>query len=64
MNLWSIARVDTDPWTGKVTYFEVCAATRKRDLDWDYARQSGFVGPDDKLVVIGPDGKKRGNYVI
>jgi hypothetical protein len=59
--MWSICRVDTHPITNKPMYFEVHAAYRKRDLDTleEVRKKSGFVGPDDKLVIIGPDGKIR-----
>jgi hypothetical protein len=55
--MWLIARVDANPYTQETTYFEVQAAYRKRDLDPQYARKSGFVGPSDELVVISPNGK-------
>lgn len=55
--MWSICRVDTDAYTNKVSYFEIQAAYRKRDLDIEKARQSGFVGPNDKLVIVTPDGR-------
>ena len=56
--MWTINRIDENPM-GKTTYFEIQAAYRKCDLDLEQARKSGFVGPDDELVVIGPDGKIR-----
>lgn len=52
---FSICRVDKNPHTGRVTYFEVQAAYSKDDLDVVVAFRSGFVGPNDKLVLIGPD---------
>jgi hypothetical protein len=55
--MWTICRVDENTYTNEVSYFEVQAAYRKRDLDIERARQSGFVGPDDQLVIISPAGK-------
>ena len=57
--MWSICRIDRNPYTDEIDYFEVQAAYRKSDLDMAEAQGSGFVGPDDKLVIIGPDGKVR-----
>jgi len=54
--IFSICRVDEDPQTGEVTYFEVQAAYSKNGLDIRRAfLENGFVGPDDELVLIGPD---------
>lgn len=52
---FSICRVDENPYTGKVTYLEVQAAYSKGDLNIAAAFKSGFVGPNDELVLIGPD---------
>ncbi len=57
--MWTICRVDVDPHTLEVSHFEIQAAYRKRDLDMKVAEKSGFVGPDDDLILIGPDGKVR-----
>ena len=38
-----------------MTYFEIQAAYSKDDLDVVVAFRSGFVGPNDELVLIGPD---------
>ena len=61
--MWSICRVDhepgQDPDIGTYSLFEVQAAYRKSDLDIAAARQSGFVGPDDELVIVSPSGKVR-----
>lgn len=54
---WVVCRVDENEFTGKVDYFEVQAAYRKQDLDITGAFASGFVGPDDELVLITPIGK-------
>jgi hypothetical protein len=55
--MWTIARVDENPYTGEVTYFEVQSAYRKATLSIRVACESGFVGPDDELVIISPSGR-------
>jgi hypothetical protein len=56
--MWSICRVDQDPFTNKISYFEVQAAYRKADLEAEAARRSGFVSLDDELVIVSPSGKE------
>jgi len=59
--MWSICRVDNqypteaDPST--FSLFGVQWGHRKCDLDITAARESGFVGPDDELVIVSPSGK-------
>ena len=56
--MFEICRVDTNPH-GEATYFFIQGAYRKRDLKVADAWASGFVGPNDKLVLFGPDGRLR-----
>ena len=50
--MWIIARVDRDG------LFEIQSAYRRADLDVELAHQSGFVAPDDALIIVSPTGRE------
>jgi len=54
--MWSICRVDKYN-DRPARLFEVQAVYKKADLDIEKARKSGFVGPDDELVILSPSGR-------
>ena len=47
--MWTINRKDDGQ--------EIMAGYRMKDVSFTEARKSGFVGPDDDLVMLTPDGK-------
>lgn len=65
--MWQIARIDyqlgktESPFLNSLGLFGLIWGYRKRDLPAfeEVRKTSGFVGPNDDLVLIGPDGKVR-----
>ena len=65
--MWKLLRVDRlsryERTTVMTDFFVLQSAYRKRDLDIDAARNSGFVGPQDEVILVNPDGDVRDSWI-